>query len=574
MFVQHLKDCFTRKLLELSSLEIETNSDADSDTNGISDVFVDCVLTTRLLAKFLGYVNFLPYMGAERLTPTVGELYLELRQANNVPLDVSAIFQHAQRDSRTCLVIPWIAQYMSQADESSLSVPYYLKFSKELGLYYQHVQQRVKDCSYNHLLQYVCLSWLFSLSQFEAVLPTPIQPAVSQALVSECSLDCLPVIPVSLVYICSASLQGIRRALVEYTAGMRSRQTTVRKITPLTAQVADTSVQENADKSRLSLQQALEESFYNNQPPSLRKTVSFVSERVASSYIKEFRLSHLNPALIEGRKFVHRQAAAVGDMSRVEAVAKPQVDMYCRQTYNSLHALCLSDVSQYFTSRASVALTSLLTADVGDHVIAVCCCTALRQGRERVKKWLEANLTHQYLSTELRQELFKYVRNSGHISVSMSGPPALFVTQQTSHSWTAPSPSDTLLQLQDIAGRVAAGNSPDTDTLTDIVCRVTQCLDKRHDVTHLTADSLLTLLVSMLVSVSLTNPSSLHSSMKPLSSLWNNHLLVDNREHLLPLIPSVNHCQHHDDDDSYQSVQEKFLDFYLYQRNLMSFSET
>ena len=48
------------------------------------------------------------------------------------------------------------------------------------------------------------------------------------------------------------------------------------------------------------LQHQLEDNFYHNQPASLKRTVDFVADRVASKYIKQFRVSALPEALQTG----------------------------------------------------------------------------------------------------------------------------------------------------------------------------------------------------------------------------------------------------------------------------------
>lgn len=556
--------------MTLSTLDID--ADVDGDTNESSDAIVDCVLTTRLLAKFLGYINFLPYLGKEKRTPVMDELYLELRSMSAIPLDVSTIFHNARKTGDMCKVVPWVVQYLSQIDGCSLCIPYYDTLAKELMLYYQEVQRHMSGCSHSHLLQYVCLSWLFSLTQFETVAPTPVKPVGSQPnLDIEKSIDQLALIPVSLVYVCSLSLQSVRRTLVEYTAGIRAQSTVTRKITPLTTQVSIQAVEDKVEKSYNDLQKVLEENFYSNQPASLSKTVTFISERIASSYIKEFRLSHLNPALVKGQQFVYQSAKAVCDKSHIGAVVTSQVEQYCHQTYESLYTQCSSGINSFFTERVNAALTSLLSSDISEAVIAICSNSIIKQGRDRVIKWLQANLTYHYLSTELKHELFKYIRNSGNVNTPNVDPPLLFVKQHLPHNLSAPSPSQTLFDLQAITGSALTGVIPDANTLMNVIENVTYCLRERHDITQMLARTLLSLLVSLLVCVIMNSSFSLDITAEPLRSLWNDHQLSENTEHLLRLIPDS--PDDADDKDQYNwTVKDKLCNFYLQTRGLISHS--
>lgn len=90
------------------------------------------------------------------------------------------------------------------------------------------------------------------------------------------TLDRLHLIDQPILYICCPYLKEIKKLLVSNT----SNDTTVKHITPLTAVQSPTRLA----KKRLEMQ--LEESFFNGQPVSVKKTVEFVSERLASTCVK------------------------------------------------------------------------------------------------------------------------------------------------------------------------------------------------------------------------------------------------------------------------------------------------
>ena len=98
--------------------------------------------------------------------------------------------------------------------------------------------------------------------------------------------------PVLTVAVCVGALRSV---LSDFTIGVSSRGvSSVRKITPVPSLPLLAAAAPAADRS---LQVQLEENFFHNHPASLKRTVDFVADRVASNHIKLFRAGPLPAAL-------------------------------------------------------------------------------------------------------------------------------------------------------------------------------------------------------------------------------------------------------------------------------------
>jgi hypothetical protein len=71
---------------------------------------------------------------------------------------------------------------------------------------------------------------------------------------------------------------------------------------------------------------SLEESFFRLHSSSLRRTVEFVAERMASNWIKKFQMEKLTALLAEGREWSKKLA---NDVSSSQAAAVVLVNLTC-----------------------------------------------------------------------------------------------------------------------------------------------------------------------------------------------------------------------------------------------------
>ncbi|XP_045395643.1 codanin-1 isoform X4 [Lemur catta] len=172
-FNQHLMDSLSLKIRELNGLALpqhEPSDDGESDVDwqGERRQFAVVLLSLRLLAKFLGFVAFLPYRGPE--PPPTGELQdsiLALRSQVPPVLDVRALLQQGLRAHRAVLTVPWLVEFLSFADHVVPLLDYYRSvFTLLLHLHRSLVLSQENEgemCFLNKLLLLAVLGWLFQI---------------------------------------------------------------------------------------------------------------------------------------------------------------------------------------------------------------------------------------------------------------------------------------------------------------------------------------------------------------------------------------------------------------------------
>ncbi|CAE1173704.1 CDAN1 [Acanthosepion pharaonis] len=116
VFNQHISDLLKAKILELDKYQFVSLQSVNEDNgNASSDIkreFKSCLLTLRLLAKFLGFLTFLPYQSINSLPEEVHPAYLEIRNNSSPPCDILVYLKQASIKGRLCYTIPWVVEFL------------------------------------------------------------------------------------------------------------------------------------------------------------------------------------------------------------------------------------------------------------------------------------------------------------------------------------------------------------------------------------------------------------------------------------------------------------------------------
>lgn len=551
-FTQHLKEMLTMKLLSLNNTEwdVEPSDDtADIEISSSVEQFSDSVLSSRLLAKFLGYISFSPYKCNDSKTLGSDEQYRMLRLSCPPPLDIKEMLRLSVKDARVYVLLPWVVQYLSQIDVYGMTLPYYADVLRSLTFHYNIVKRRIaQSCVTEHLmLEYVSLSWLFNLEQFQT-LPTSEQHDNTRKngmVANNVDESRNRLVGLRLVYDCCMILQCVKCTLVQFVMGMNNKVVTSRKITPLTSTHSEITVPKEtgtiahpSQTSMSTLQQNLEENFFHNQPASMKKSCDFIAERVSSSYIKDFRANSMINMITETKSSLVSEIQKIDGNNEIKEKMAPVIHASSVTTHTALHKLALDGVERYFETRVSEILKLLLPPESEEHIITICSGVIIRQGFERVAKWLNSNLTYQYISAELNQEMTKYLRTGSASGQSKS---QMMAIQTQEYGETTPVPSDVLLDMQLLLCNITSAQSDSSFDVEGVVSRAVQCIQGYPDLLGIAVKSLCQLIVILILQLAEHRPDYITPNvLRDVEILFKTDALNSMWSELSSLFPKVN----------------------------------
>ncbi|KAM6133763.1 codanin-1 [Phoenicopterus ruber ruber] len=391
-FNQHLMDSLCLKILELNGLTLveheHTDGEADMDEQDEKKRFTVVLLSLRLLAKFLGFLVFLPYRTVEQPTRDLQDSAVALRNQTLPVLDVLKLLRQSIRDQRSILTIPWIVEYLSLVDHIAPFLDYYRKvFCLLLQVYRLMVLSEDKEMSFlNKLLILAVLGWLFQVPSVpeELFFTTDVKQEglMMDTVTSAQALDSVPLVDQQLLYTCCPYLGELRKLLASFVAGSGAKNGGfIRKITPTAAE----SLAPKASVTQRKLQVELEQAFFHNQPPSLRRTVEFVAERVGSNCVK-----HIKATLVA--ELVQRAEVMLQDKVKEEDANHDKLlEEVCAHLYEE-GAQALIKGREFCKKKGPEAVRVLLPEETSAAVLSSAEDIAVELATEKACGWLSANI--------------------------------------------------------------------------------------------------------------------------------------------------------------------------------------
>ncbi|NXI92748.1 CDAN1 protein, partial [Psophia crepitans] len=391
-FNQHLMDSLCLKILELDGLTLveheHSDGEADMDEQDEKKRFTVVLLSLRLLAKFLGFLVFLPYRTVEQPTRDLQDSAVALRNQTLPVLDVLKLLRQSIRDQRSILTIPWIVEYLSLVDHIAPFLDYYRKvFCLLLQVYRSIVLSEDKKMSFlNKLLILAVLGWLFQVPSVpeELFFTTDVRQEglMMDTVTSAQALDSVPLVDQQLLYTCCPYLGELRKLLASFVAGSGAKNGGfIRKITPTAAE----SLAPKASVTQRKLQVELEQAFFHNQPPSLRRTVEFVAERVGSNCVK-----HIKATLVA--ELVQRAEVMLQDKVKEEDANHDKLlEEVCAHLYEE-GAQALIKGREFCKKKGPEAVRVLLPEETSAAVLSSAEDIAVELATEKACGWLSANI--------------------------------------------------------------------------------------------------------------------------------------------------------------------------------------
>ncbi|RXG61400.1 Codanin-1 [Armadillidium vulgare] len=182
-FNTHLRNVLVMKITELNEMNCQISELEDKDHGDqIQDEVSSGIQSLCLLAKFLGFLEFLPYQTNDSLPDIVLSNQLRLRNKVMPPILLLEILKYGVESGCLIVVVPWMVELLSMVDAVALHTRYYLTLMFELILIYkmcylfkiaddQNIScskcknlRNFRRISYgNSLFMKLRLGWLFSL---------------------------------------------------------------------------------------------------------------------------------------------------------------------------------------------------------------------------------------------------------------------------------------------------------------------------------------------------------------------------------------------------------------------------
>ncbi|TFK15140.1 magnesium transporter NIPA3 [Platysternon megacephalum] len=411
-FNQHLMDSLCLKILELDGLTLvehePSDGEADMDEQDEKKRFTAALMTLRLLAKFLGFLVFLPYQTVEPPSRDLQESAVALRNQTLPVLDVLKLLRRSILNRRTILTVPWVVEFLSLVDHFAPFLDYYGRvFSLLLQLYRCLVLSEDKEMSFlNKLLILAVLGWLFQVPSVPEELfftsEVKQEGLMRDTMTSAQALDSVPLVDQQLLYTCCPFLGELRKLLASFVAGSGAKNGGfIRKITPTAAE----SLAPKPSVTQQKLQVELEQAFFHNQPPSLRRTVEFVAERVGSNCVK-----HIKATLVA--ELVKRAEVMLQDKVKEEdANHSKLLDEVCAQLYEE-GAQALHKGREFCRLKGPEAVRVLLPEETSAAVLNSAEDIAVGLATEKACTWLSTNITA-LIKREVRTTFNRMLRVQG-----------------------------------------------------------------------------------------------------------------------------------------------------------------
>ncbi|XP_026565275.1 codanin-1 [Pseudonaja textilis] len=390
-FNQHLVDSLCLQILELDSFALVEHEPSDGEATSEQDEkkhFASVLMSLRLLAKFVGFLVFLPYRTSEPATGDLLESAIALRNHGHPVLDIFKLLRQSIQKQCMVLTVPWVVEFLSLMDYIAPFLNYYEKtFALLLQLYrYLLLSEDKKMCFLNKLLILAVLGWLFQVPTVPENLffagEVRLDELSLESVTTSQALDSVPLVDQQLLYTCCPHLGELRKLLSSFVLGSGGKNGGyIRKITP----TATEALAPKPSLAQQKLQADLQQAFFHNQSPSLRRTVEFVAERIGSNCVK-----HIKATLVA--ELVKRAEVILQDAMKAEDGNHDKLlDAVCSQLYQE-GAQALIQGKEFCRKKAPEAVKILLPEETSAAVLNCAANIAVGLAIEKACSWLSTNI--------------------------------------------------------------------------------------------------------------------------------------------------------------------------------------
>ncbi|XP_068691714.1 codanin-1-like [Montipora foliosa] len=405
-FNQHLIDLLIVTITEtndkefpLSDVQEDSEKDRSIQNQELKQEFFTCTTEIRILAKFLGFLLFQPYYGAEITSQTSMAETLKLRNKIPVQFDVLNYLKRAWCQGRLVLTVPWAVEYLSMMDPVAPLLGYFSDVFHWLCRTYRELDVYPKaELNHSKLLLISCLGWLFEIpvipasfffkSLSEHNISVDYQCGIKHSD-QKMNLDCSGLVDQDILYSCCPYLGEIRSLLVEAAAGLYGRTGPVKKITPVSADEPS-----RISSSQKQLQLQLEENFFRIQPDFVKRLSDFTVERLCSNIISHIKGSIIPSVLDKGsqriQEFLEVEFSNNVKIDQAKGKCRPDVLKIIHAVTDDGVKIALETMEKSKTKICNV-FENLCPEDMNLKVISTAANITTRLVKDKITDWINTS---------------------------------------------------------------------------------------------------------------------------------------------------------------------------------------
>ncbi|OQR71384.1 codanin-1-like [Tropilaelaps mercedesae] len=374
-FHAHLKNVLIDYLLEGDKQDITPDDNETSIGSQIREELYTHLYRLRLYGAFLGLVEFLPYAMNCTVPPQTTEQQRKLRERMPPPIDLVESLRASIQEKRLLLTVSWTTAYLSMADQDIAIIATYQETWQILAALF-------RSCSsldlYPTLLR-LNIGWVFHnlsipISFAGPTVDITLMPALEEF------------VDLQLLYMLCPFLSNLRSIIADYYCLNVSE---VRKIAPVPI--------DEVSRPELLLETKLEEMFFFVHPPSLKKTVAFVAERIPANVVR----SRKPELVLQFREEVTTALKQVRDSGR--AVTAEIVRTLSQNLCARLQLRAENVLLPACDRQIGLLLDELIVIDCGPDGVLVAKRICVKQCHMRVLQWIRRHISKEYVHDLIRE---------------------------------------------------------------------------------------------------------------------------------------------------------------------------
>ena len=398
-FMVHLRDTLTSRILAINSIDCapqygnseEVDENHDTLLKARNDYSIH-LREAKILSKFLGYITFLPY---ELDDQSKNQGHEALR--NDVitqPFDPYAILTESVSKGRLIITIPWLVQYLSYMNETSLKLNVNHSVLCQLTHIYRSPTLRCREVTLNGMFILFHLGWLFEQPLISAHSPfykllNSDSACEGKDLYNWGSSGSIDFISKSLLIRFCPYINEIKGVLSKTGSG------SLRKIKPLTHIDKVTVV----DTEKI-LRENMIQDFFKYKPKYFKETSDFIIERFCAN-LKLSINGVLTPAFLKDATETLKKSIIIdeGEYLEIERL-KEKNSAFFKQMLSlskpELEAKMQVFCDGYCTENSEDIVAKMLPVNVDHRVVRVAAKIISCEVKHKMKEWISSNINSQY----------------------------------------------------------------------------------------------------------------------------------------------------------------------------------